>query len=320
MVDFKEMWLAALGWFLAAVSAAVAVAAALASPPGPATLIVLVGIALVLVFAPPLRDRMEAQFRLNLHGWTRVVVCGGLSVLMMTVYSSGETHRAKLAVEAEKQEQAARLVAQREAERAATLADFEQNKASILLGLAESVKAGQFEVAFDTAAKYAAVTADPELARAKDIVESAALKSRLPAQARLPLKERLALYTRLAELEPAKLEFAATAKELRADLDWQLEVERREKAAAVARAEELERVRRQFSQWDGSHPAVEREAKASMKNPDSYEHVATRFSVSGGTIFVTTTFRGTNSFGAVVPTTATATVSATGRVLSFHAD
>lgn len=237
---------------------------------------------------------------------------------MWNVYSDGQALKQRLAAAAAEQEAADRLAAQREAERAATLAEFQKNKGSILMSLADLVKAEQLEAAYDQASKYAAVSPDRDLARAKDIVESAKLKARLRDQAGLTLEERLAMYSRLAELDPASGEFAVVAKKLRAELDYEVEMKRQAEVRAAARERDRQRVASQFSTWDGSHPVVERAVKASMKNPSSYEHVSTRFSIQGSEVIVTTTFRGTNSFGAVVPTTATATLDTSGRLLSIR--
>lgn len=318
MVDFEELGWAALDWALAVLFGVVALVAAVFSPAAPAMFVGLVGAALVIVCAPPLRRRIEKEFRIKVNGFAQFVICGALSALMWNVYSDGQALKQRLAAAAAEQEAADRLAAQREAERAATLAEFQKNKGSILMSLADLVKAEQLEAAYDQASKYAAVSPDRDLARAKDIVESAKLKARLRDQAGLTLEERLAMYSRLAELDPASGEFAVVAKKLRAELDYEVEMKRQAEVRAAARERDRQRVASQFSTWDGSHPVVERAVKASMKNPSSYEHVSTRFSIQGSEVIVTTTFRGTNSFGAVVPTTATATLDTSGRLLSIR--
>lgn len=71
-----------------------------------------------------------------------------------------------------------------------------------------------------------------------------------------------------------------------------------------------------FSIYDGSYRPLEDIVKKSMKNNDSYEHVETLYSFvySGKNITphmnIKMTFKGTNSFGAIVPTTITAKVNA----------
>ncbi|RIV20318.1 hypothetical protein DYU11_19905 [Fibrisoma montanum] len=64
-----------------------------------------------------------------------------------------------------------------------------------------------------------------------------------------------------------------------------------------------------FSPWDGSHPGLERAIKSSMNDPDSYEHVSTRFKDNGSTVYVFTTFRGKNAFGGKVVNYAEGTVN-----------
>jgi len=55
-----------------------------------------------------------------------------------------------------------------------------------------------------------------------------------------------------------------------------------------------------FSGWDGSHIELTKLIKEGMKNPDSYDHVETKYSDKGNHLIVITQYRGTNSFGAVV--------------------
>lgn len=80
----------------------------------------------------------------------------------------------------------------------------------------------------------------------------------------------------------------------------------------------------QFSAWDGSHRGMEKAIKAQMKNPDSYEHVETGYKIIGKenengvkALYIVTTFRGTNSFNAVVTQQAKGTFSMDGQQLTF---
>lgn len=79
-------------------------------------------------------------------------------------------------------------------------------------------------------------------------------------------------------------------------------------------------VEQQFSAWDGAHRGVERAVKQNLKDPDSYKHVETRYIDNGDHLMVYTTFRGTNSFGAVVTNSATAKTDLQGNVLSLSID
>lgn len=76
-------------------------------------------------------------------------------------------------------------------------------------------------------------------------------------------------------------------------------------------------VESQFSSWDGSHPKLTELIKSAMKNPDSYEHVETRFADKDDHILVIAKYRGTNSFGAVVTSTTMAKVNFSGDVIEI---
>lgn len=78
-----------------------------------------------------------------------------------------------------------------------------------------------------------------------------------------------------------------------------------------------QRVESQFSPWNGSHRSLERLIKESMKDPDSYEHARTRFSDNGDHLVVATSYRGKNSFGAVVIGSMTAKVDLDGYILEI---
>ena len=68
-----------------------------------------------------------------------------------------------------------------------------------------------------------------------------------------------------------------------------------------------ERVEQHLSKWTGAHDQLETYVKASMKNPNSYEHVSTKYILPDDTtalfaIYITT-FRGQNALGATVTQT-----------------
>lgn len=95
------------------------------------------------------------------------------------------------------------------------------------------------------------------------------------------------------------------------------------KAATVqADAEETEprskAVEKFFSAWDGSHPGLERAVKESMNDPDSYDHVETRFRDDKETIYVIMKFRGKNAFGGTVQNVASGTIDGnTGELIKW---
>lgn len=114
----------------------------------------------------------------------------------------------------------------------------------------------------------------------------------------------LSLYQKLAKMEPSNNKFQEKIN-FYADKIMQ----------AKARKKSLES---QFSSWDGSHRNVERAIKSMMHNPNSYEHVKTRYADNGKTLTIMTTYRGTNAFGATVTNTSIATVDLNGNVLSIE--
>lgn len=75
----------------------------------------------------------------------------------------------------------------------------------------------------------------------------------------------------------------------------------------------------QFSGWDGSHPGLTDIIKKSMKDPSSYEHVETVYWDEGDYILVKTTFRGKNSFNALVKNWVKARVDLNGNVTKIVA-
>lgn len=79
----------------------------------------------------------------------------------------------------------------------------------------------------------------------------------------------------------------------------------------------VENIKKQFSNYDGSHYKLEQYVKKAMNDPSSYEHVNTSYWDMKDHIVVTTTFRGKNGFGAIVKTTVKANVSMDGDVLEI---
>ena len=73
----------------------------------------------------------------------------------------------------------------------------------------------------------------------------------------------------------------------------------------------------QFSKWDGSHMNLTIAIKASMNDPDSYEHIKTTYSVEGDHLVVATIFSGKNTFGGRVKNTVKAKVSLDGTILKI---
>jgi hypothetical protein len=78
-----------------------------------------------------------------------------------------------------------------------------------------------------------------------------------------------------------------------------------------------EQIEKHFSAWDGSHRGLTKVIKESMNDPDSYDHVETRYGDKGDHLIVRTTFRGKNAFGGVVKNTVVAKVDLDGNVIEI---
>lgn len=57
------------------------------------------------------------------------------------------------------------------------------------------------------------------------------------------------------------------------------------------------KIQGQFSSWSGAHHLIERHVKKNLKDPDSYEHIKTRYGDNGDHIVVVMQYRAKNGFG-----------------------
>lgn len=62
----------------------------------------------------------------------------------------------------------------------------------------------------------------------------------------------------------------------------------------------LEFEKKRLSSWDGSHRELVKYVKKNMHNPKSFEHVETRYGVTGDYAGLVMIYRSTNAFGAIV--------------------
>ena len=87
--------------------------------------------------------------------------------------------------------------------------------------------------------------------------------------------------------------------------------------ANISKAQENRKkeIEKQFSAWDGSHRQLERYIKQNMNDPDSYEHVETKYWDMGDHLVVLTKYRGKNAFGGKVLGMTKAEVDMQGNVI-----
>ncbi|MES2516080.1 MAG: hypothetical protein V4580_18135 [Bacteroidota bacterium] len=73
----------------------------------------------------------------------------------------------------------------------------------------------------------------------------------------------------------------------------------------------------QFSSWDGSHKTLTKYVKDNMNDPDSYEHVETKYYDMKDHLIIITKFRGANSLGGKVLNSLKAKVDLEGKILEI---
>lgn len=88
------------------------------------------------------------------------------------------------------------------------------------------------------------------------------------------------------------------------------------KAAQKTRTAE-DKIKSQFHAWDGSHMALERKIKGLLRDPDSYEHIETRYSREGNTLKLYTKYRARNGFGGMAVSEVIATTTVDGENLTI---
>jgi hypothetical protein len=65
----------------------------------------------------------------------------------------------------------------------------------------------------------------------------------------------------------------------------------------IIKEQRKKNIEKLFSQWDGSHIELTKKIKESLNDPNSYEHIETKYRDMGSTLTVYKTFTAKNSFG-----------------------
>jgi hypothetical protein len=263
--------------------------------------VIFLGIIAAALVLPIVRDRLHRGIRYLLNPTVTAFIVLGLLVYQASLTAAG----------VESIDQAKQIAEQQHlreltfARRRALEKEFDANKVAILTGINAKVGEGNLTDALAVANKYD--NADTDLERLKHQIRLTQLKDLLKGESDLTLEQRADAYAGLADLEPDNKQYA----EKSAALNSQVAAD---KKAAADKAAKHAKLLAQFSKWDGSQPNVEYAIKERMNNPDSYKHVETRFTETPSGAIVYTKFRGTNGFGAIITTTAVATVDLDGSV------
>jgi len=276
--------------------------------------LVICGIASALTLPPSWRW-LTGRFPWTPSGNVLVVIVTVLLIALMVVGGNAVGDRQAVREAKEQQESQNRIAAAKQAR----LEEFEQNKTAILSNIESQLQAGDVASASAATMKFLSVSKDPDLQRLHRKAAALNAKAELAKEDSLSPEKRLALYKALQEDAPDNAEYARKVAALGKEVEEEQALERARQLAQAKVSQRSAAVKAQFSGWDGSHIKLSRVLKQGLKNPDSYEHVETRFIDTGDSITVYTTIRGTNSFGAVVPSTYVAQVDIEGNVLSVKA-
>ncbi|WP_272233751.1 hypothetical protein [Pseudomonas syringae] len=297
-------------------------------------------ICLAILISPPAYDRLLVALKVGdpLHLRVLIVLIGlTASTYVLNIHTS---HIEDQRVAAAKAEQDRTDQLEREASAAAAQAKIEStrqfyvtNKSSILQEIATALNSRDVNKATTINARYASVITDPEYLALQQklatLVDEIALAKReqerkdtiagllkdLKTLNAADYTKAISLYTSLLQLEPANKAYQQNLERFKkAEASRQAKIEADQQAAA-ARASRIKQIESQFSQWDGSHRTFERLIKQAMNDPDSYDHVDTRYVDKGKFIRVYCTFRGKNAFGGTVKNTRVADFDINGNFL-----
>lgn len=252
-----------------------------------------------------------------------------ISTVIFQAHHNQQIIKAKEVAEAETQRRIAEAAQRRSEENKQRLAqianEFSANRDQIITQMNNAIAVRDLDEAKKLAEKYSSIS---DIAFMGAVAKYRDLQSQVDRESKVKallaqtktLKvtdyaSAVQIYSKLAELDPDNQTYVKTlARYEKIKLDAE-EKARKEVAAQQAREARKKEVESQFSSWDGSHRTFERLIKQTMNDPDSYEHVETRFADNGDYIRVFAKFRGKNAFGGMVVDSAIADFTITGDLI-----
>jgi hypothetical protein len=227
----------------------------------------------------------------------------------------------------------AKQAADTAAQLSATQAYFAANRASVLSEFAAAVDGKNLPTAKAIRDRFILAVQDPEfdlilnryVSLREDVERAEAEKTRLAKIADLTKQlstvgatdydQAFTIYAQLVALEPTNKSYQQKLDRFVKARDEKAAKEAEALAAAKAKAERQKKIEAQFSGYSGVHYNFERILKEAMNDPDSYDHVETKYIDKGSFIRVFLTFRGKNGFGGMVKNTKVADFSIGGDFL-----
>lgn len=265
------------------------------------------GLAMLLIACiclPPIRNFVHSKTNISLNKQSRIVAVIALFIIAAFL-NSGSYEKEQAAKQKEAQVALAKSTAIKNQKK---LDEFNANKEEILRKASNASKLDDYKTVIDIHNKYKLVK-NEELAALYKIAKKQSLLAKVKTIPSSNLEKNAAIYKKLMALDP-------DLKYKNKYSYYKTEINKRAAKKKTAAARE-ERIKQSFSPWDGSHHGLEKRIKASMHNPDSYDHVKTVYWDMKDHLVVRTTYRGTNGFGAVVTNSNKAKVSLDGVVLAI---
>lgn len=279
--------------------------------------LILCGLAVFPVIFSRILERLNISDKINARMPIVMLVLLGSTYLVFAQINNTEV-LAKAQFEQTQREQrekaeAARLEQQAMAKQKAQT-EFNDNSEQILAALKKSISSKDVPAGQVIVSKYTGNVADmrfialsAEFSNMKSEVEREKAIADLLNQAKTLKADQydagIQIYQKLAALDPRNKQYQVKVERFTKLQKEAVEREQKAKAEAAAKAARQKKMEEQFSAWDGAHRNFERLIKAAMNDPDSYEHIETRYRDMGDRIRVSCKFRGRNGFGGMVVNT-----------------
>lgn len=285
-----------------------------------------------LIINPIIFGHLLERVKLKDRFQSRIAITWVFLVVATITFQSHQIQKAaeaqKIAeLEAQKRSEELALARAEEVKRRAEaiMLEFSGDRERIISDLSEAIAAKDAEKAKVIVERYSAIS-DMELmalgAKYQELQfkldKDREIKALLDNAKSLKIDDyasAVSVYSKLVQLDPNNSVYQqklARLEKIKADSEEKARKKLAEQKAREARDNEI---KSQFSAWDGSHREFERIIKESMNDPDSYDHVETRYIDEGTYIRVFTKFRGKNAFGGVVVDSATADFTLDGTLL-----
>lgn len=260
-------------------------------------------VAISLLLLPPLRKYVHSKNGVELGARSRGILIFFLFIATGMFMGVAEEAREK------EEERLAQIKQEAQAQkvRDSRKEYFSENRGKIISKVEKHLDSESYDEAISEAGKYAFI-GETELNELARTAREEKLNDQVDLTSDQNLSKLASLYEKLVSIRPDDKGYEEKLSQYQAKIAEQEKAEQEEK-----QREEL--IKSQFSAWDGSHYGLEKYIKRHMNDPDSYDHVETRYLDKGDRLLVITSFRGKNAFGGVVKNSIAAEVSLDGDVL-----